>query len=280
VRAAAVQLNSGPDKGRNLATADRLTRAAAADGADLVVLPEKFNLLVGEEEMRAGAEPLDGPAVAWARDTARELAIDLVAGSFSERRPGRERLSNTSVHVGPDGEPRAVYRKIHMFDVDVAGVEYRESATEEPGDEIVVSEARGVPLGMSVCFDLRFPELFRILAVRGARVIAVPAAFTRPTGEAHWELLLRARAVENQAFVVAADQVGEWQPDRESFGASLIADPWGELLARAPDAAAGVHETFVCADLDFARQDELRERLPSLSGRVESAYRWPAGAPA
>ncbi|HLL86878.1 MAG TPA: carbon-nitrogen hydrolase family protein [Thermoleophilaceae bacterium] len=280
MRAAAVQLNSGPDKGRNLATADRLTRAAAADGADLVVLPEKFNLLAGEEEMRAGAEPLDGPAVAWARDTARELAIDLVAGSFSERRPGRERLSNTSVHVGPDGEPRAVYRKIHMFDVDVAGVEYRESATEERGDEIVVSDARGVPLGMSVCFDLRFPELFRILAVRGARVIAVPAAFTRPTGEAHWELLLRARAVENQAFVVAADQVGEWQPGRESFGASLIADPWGELLARAPDAAAGVHETFVCADLDFARQDELRERLPSLSGRVESAYRWPAGAPA
>ena len=278
MRAAAVQLNSGPDKGRNVATADRLTRAAAAEGAELVVLPEKFNLLAGEHEMRAGAEPLHGPTIAWASETARELEIDLVAGSFSELRPGRERLSNTSVHLGPDGEMRAVYRKIHMFDVNVAGVEYRESATEEPGEEIVVSEAGGVPLGLSVCFDLRFPELYRILAVRGARVIAVPAAFTRPTGEAHWELLLRARAVENQAFVVAADQVGEWQSGKESFGASLIADPWGELLACAPDAAAGVHEIFVVAELDFERQDDLRERLPSLSGRVESAYRWPAGA--
>jgi deaminated glutathione amidase len=280
VRAAAVQLNSGTDKARNLAAADRLTRAAAADGAELVVLPEKFNLLAVEDELRGGAEPLDGPTVGWARETARELGIDLVAGSFAERRAERERLSNTSVHIGPDGELRAVYRKIHMFDVTVEGVEYRESATEEPGGEIVVSEAGGVPLGLSVCFDLRFPELFRILAVRGARVIAVPSAFTRPTGEAHWELLLRARAVENQAFVVAADQVGEWQPGKESHGGSMIVDPWGEVLARAPDSRAGGGETFVCADLDFARQDEVRERLPSLAGRVESAYRWPEAAPA
>jgi deaminated glutathione amidase len=280
VRAAAVQLNSGTDKARNLAAADRLTRAAAADGAELVVLPEKFNLLAVEDELRGGAEPLDGPTVGWARETARELGIDLVAGSFAERRAERERLSNTSVHIGPDGELRAVYRKIHMFDVTVEGVEYRESATEEPGGEIVVSEAGGVPLGLSVCFDLRFPELFRILAVRGARVIAVPSAFTRPTGEAHWELLLRARAVENQAFVVAADQVGEWQPGKESHGGSMIVDPWGEVLARAPDSRAGGGETFVCADLHFARQDEVRERLPSLAGRVESAYRWPEAAPA
>ena len=280
MRAAAVQLGSGGDKGRNLAAADRLTRAAAADGAELVVLPEKFNLIGREEEMRGGAEPLDGPTVAWARETAGELGLDLVAGSFAERRPGRERLSNTSVHVGPDGELRAVYRKIHMFDVLVEGVQYRESATEEPGEEIVLSEAAGVPLGMSVCYDLRFPELYRIQAVRGARVLAVPAAFTKPTGEAHWDLLVRARAVENQAFVVAADQTGEWLPGRESFGASMIVDPWGEVLARAPDARAGREETFVCADLDLRRQDEVRERLPSLAGRVESAYRWPVGAPA
>ena len=280
MRAGAVQLNSGPDKGRNLATADRLTRAAAADGAVLVVLPEKFNLLAAEDELVAGAEPLDGPAITWARETARELSIDLVAGSIAERRPGRERLSNTSVHVGPDGEIRAVYRKIHLFDVVVDDVAYRESATEEPGEEIVLSEAGGVPLGLSVCYDVRFPELYRILAVRGARAIAVPAAFTRPTGEAHWDLLIRARAVENQAFVVAAGQTGEWRPGRESFGASMIVDPWGDVLARAPDARAGCEETFVCADLDLARQDEVRERLPSLAGRVEDAYRWPAGAPA
>jgi predicted amidohydrolase len=279
VRAAAVQLNSGPDKGRNLATADRLTRAAAAEGARIVVLPEKFNLLAAEEELVAGAEPLDGPAITWARETARELSIDLVAGSIAARRPGRERLSNTSVHVGPDGEIRAVYRKIHLFDVVVDDVEYRESASEEPGEEIVLSEANGLPLGLSVCYDIRFPELYRILAVRGARAIAVPAAFTRPTGEAHWDLLIRARAVENQAFVIAAGQTGEWQPGRESFGASMIVDPWGEVLARAPDARAGCQETFVCADLDLARQDEVRERLPSLAGRVEQAYRWPAGAP-
>ena len=280
MRAAAVQLNSGADKGRNLATADRLTRAAARDGAELVVLPEKFNLLAEEEEMLAGAEPLDGPTVKWARETAGELGVDLVAGSFSERRPGRERLANTSVHVGPDGELRAVYRKIHMFDVTVGGVEYRESAHEEPGEDIVVSEAGGVPLGLSVCFDLRFPELYRILALRGARVVAVPAAFTRPTGEAHWELLLRARAVENQAFVVAADQVGEWAPGRESFGASMIVGPWGEVLSRAAPVGDGVEEAYVRADLDFAAQDEVRERLPSLTARMDSAYRWPAEVPA
>ncbi len=280
MRAAAVQMNSGDDKEHNLRVADRLTRAAAAEGAELVVLPEKFNLLAGEEKMRAGAEPLEGPSIGWARETARELSVDLVAGSIAERRPGRERLSNTSVHIAPDGEIRAVYRKIHLFDVTVEGVEYRESATEEPGEEIVLSDAGGLPLGLSVCYDLRFPELYRILAVRGARVIAVPAAFTRPTGIAHWDLLIRARAVENQAFVIAAGQTGEWQPGKESFGASIIVDPWGDVLARAPDARARREETFVCADLDVGRQDEVRERLPSLAGRVEEAYRWPSGAPA
>jgi len=278
VRAAAVQLNAGHDKGRNLAVADRLTRAAAEDGADLVVLPEKFNLMGTEQQMRAGAEPLDGPSITWARETARELSIDLVAGSIGERRAGHERLSNTSVHVGRDGEVRAVYRKIHLFDVVVEGIEYRESATEEPGDEIVLSDASGLPLGLSVCYDIRFPELYRILAVRGARVLAIPAAFTKPTGIAHWDLLVRARAVENQAFVIAAGQIGAWLPGKESFGASMIVDAWGEVLARAPDALAGCEETFVCADLDLARQDEVRERLPSLAGRVEGAYRWPTGA--
>jgi len=278
VRAAAVQLNSGADKGRNLAAADRLTRAAAEDGATLIVLPEKFNLLGTEKQMNAGAEPLDGPSVGWAREIARELSIDLVAGSISECRPGHERLSNTSVHVGPEGDVRAVYRKIHLFDVVVDGVEYRESATEERGEEIVLSEAGGLPLGLSVCYDIRFPELYRILAVRGARVLAIPAAFTKPTGLAHWDLLVRTRAVENQAFVIAAGQVGEWLPGKESFGASMIVDAWGEVLARASDASEGVEETFVCADLDLARQDEVRERLPSLAGRVEEAYRWPAGA--
>jgi predicted amidohydrolase len=271
MRAAAVQLNSTEDKDRNLATADRLTREAAADGANLVVLPEKFNVLGTHEDYVAGAETLDGPTVSWARETARELVIDLVAGSIVERREGREKLGNTSVHVGADGEVRGVYRKIHMFDVVVGGQTYRESESEEPGDEIVISEAAdGLPLGMTVCYDLRFPELFRILAVKGARVIALPAAFTKVTGQAHWEILVRARAIENQAFMIAADQIGAHPPDKESFGGSLIVDPWGEVLDRAPD-----EECFIAADLDLERQDEVREQLPSLANRVPAAYRWP-----
>jgi predicted amidohydrolase len=271
MRTAAVQLNSTDDKERNMATADRLVRDAAAEGADLIVLPEKFNVLGEHEDYVRGAETLDGPTITWARDVARELGVDLVAGSIVERREGREKLGNTSVHVGPDGELRAVYRKIHMFDVVVGGIEYRESASEEPGDEIVVSDVGdGIPLGLTVCYDLRFPELFRILAIRGARVITLPAAFTKVTGQAHWEILIRARAIENQAFVVAADQIGTHPPDKESFGGSMIVDPWGEVLARAPD-----EECFIAANLDFARQDEVRDRLPSLANRVAGAYRWP-----
>jgi predicted amidohydrolase len=271
MRGAAVQLNSTDDKQRNLATADRLTREAAGEGAELVVLPEKFNVLGTHDDYIAGAETLDGPTIGWARELARELGIDLVAGSIVERREGREKLSNTSVHVGPDGELKAVYRKIHMFDVVVGGQTYRESESEEPGDELVVSEtADHVPLGLTVCYDLRFPELYRILAIRGARVITIPAAFTKVTGQAHWEILLRARAIENQAFVVAADQVGTHPPDKESFGGSMIVDPWGEVLARAPDG-----ECVVSAELDLARQDEVREQLPSLANRMPGAYRWP-----
>ena len=271
MRTAAVQLNSTDDKERNVAVADRLVRDAAADGADLIVLPEKFNVLGKHDDYIAGAEPLDGPTISWARDTARELSVDLVAGSLVEKREGHDKLGNTSVHVGPDGEVKAVYRKIHMFDVVVGGIEYRESASEEPGDEIVLSEARdGIPLGLTVCYDLRFPELFRILAIRGARVITLPAAFTKVTGRAHWEILVRARAIENQAFLVAADQIGTRPPDKESFGGSMIVDPWGEVLARAPD-----EECFIAANLDFARQDEVRDQLPSLANRVAGAYRWP-----
>ena len=275
MRAAAVQLNSDEDAERNLRVADELTRAAAADGATLIVLPEKFSGLGGDEgSTERVAEPLNGPAIAWARATARELGVDLVAGSIAERRPGREKLSNTSVHVGPDGEIAGLYRKIHMFDVVVGGVEYRESATEEAGEEIALSRlADGTGLGLSVCYDVRFPELFRILAVRGARVIALPAAFTKVTGRAHWEILVRARAIENQAFVVAADQCGVHPPgDKESFGGSLIVDPWGEVLARAGD-----EPCFIAADLDLARQDEVREQLPSLANRMPATYSWPTG---
>src|SRR5260221_9104398 len=269
MRAAAIQLNSNEDKERNLAAADELTRAAASDGADLIVLPEKFNVLGTHEHYAAGAETLDGPTISWARQVAQELSVDLVAGSIVERREGRDKLSNTCVHVGPDGEIRGVYRKIHMFDVVVDGVEYRESESEEPGGDIVVSElGDGEQVGLSVCYDLRFPELFRILAIRGATVITLPAAFTKVTGEAHWEILVRARAIENQAFLVAAGQVGIHPEGKQSYGHSMVADPWGEVLAVVEEDAPG----FCAADLDFARQADVREKLPSLANRVALAY--------
>jgi deaminated glutathione amidase len=272
VRAAAVQLQSTDDKERNLAAADRLVRAAAADGAELVVLPERLDVRGGAAAYAQQAEPLDGRPIAWATQLARELGIDLVAGSVAERREGHDRASNTSVHVGPDGDVKAVYRKIHMFDVEVGGVEYRESEHSEAADEIVVSEAAGgVGLGLTVCYDLRFPELYRILALRGARVVTIPSNFTRVTGEAHWEVLVRARAIENQMFVIAPGQAGRQPPEGESYGNSVIVDPWGVVLARA--GAEG--EGFIAADLDFARQDEVREKLPSLANRVAAAYRWP-----
>jgi predicted amidohydrolase len=271
VRVAAVQLTSTVDRERNLATADRLTRAAAAAGAELVVLPEKWPVLGTPEETAAGAEPLDGPTLTWARDIARELGIELVAGSIAERVPGREKGSNTSVHIGPDGEDRAVYRKIHMFDVEVGGRVYRESEHEQAGDEVVVSEtADGVGLGLTVCYDLRFPELYRILAIRGAQVITVSAAFTLATTREHWEVLLRARAIEDQAFVIASNQVGEHAKGYRSGGRSMIVDPWGVVLAQAPDT-----ETFITAELDLERQAEIRRTLPSLANRRPGAYTWP-----
>ena len=276
MRAAAVQLQSTPDRDRNLEAADRLTRAAAAAGAELVVLPEKWPALGTPEQTIAAAEPFDGPVSEWARAIARELGIDLVAGSFSERVEGDERGRNTSIHVGPDGELRASYRKIHMFDVEVGGRVYKESEHEAPGDEIVVSETSGgTGLGLSICYDVRFPELYRILAVRGAEIVAVPAAFTFATTRDHWEILLRARAIEGQAFVVAANQIGEHAPGIRSGGRSMIVDPWGVVLATAPDT-----ETFAVAELDLERQREIRRTLPSLANRRPEAYRWPSEVPA
>ncbi|HEY4895573.1 MAG TPA: carbon-nitrogen hydrolase family protein [Solirubrobacteraceae bacterium] len=272
MRVAAVQLNSTADRAANQAVADRLVRAAAADGARLIVLPEKWTAMGSDADMRASAEALDGgPTVEWARALARELGIDLVAGSILETLAGRDKLANTSIHVDPDGEVRATYRKIHMFDVEVGGRTYRESDLEEPGDEIVLSRAaNGVELGLTICYDLRFPELYRILAVMGARVVTVPAAFTLATTRDHWETLLRARAIENQSFVIAANQIGAHPAGQHSGGRSMIVDPWGVVLAQAPDG-----EGHIVADLDLARQLEIRDRLPSLANRRPSAYRWP-----
>ena len=274
MRVAAVQLNSGNDKDRNLEVAARLVTEAAADGAQLVALPEKWNLLGDSAALLQGAEPLDGSTISAARSWARDLGIHLVAGSIAERSDDAEKSFNTSTLIGPDGELEARYRKIHMFDVDVGGIAYRESEQEEPGEEIVTAglggALEGMTLGMSVCYDLRFPELYRILAVRGATVITVPSAFTLETGRDHWEVLLRARAIENQAFVVAPNQIGEAPPHYRSYGRSAIVDPWGVVLAQAPD-----EQCFIVADLDLELQDRVRGTLPSLANRRPATYRWP-----
>jgi predicted amidohydrolase len=274
LRVAAVQLNSQQRFDDNLEQADRLTRAAVADGAKLVLLPEKWNVLGTAEQLRAGAQRLDGPAISWARGLASELGIDLVAGSICELEDnGNGRLANTSFHVGADGAIAATYRKIHMFDVTVDGIEYNESEHEQPGEDIVVSaSAGGVELGLTICYDVRFPELYRILALRGARVMLVPAAFTLATTREHWEVLLRARAIENQAFVLAANQIGSHPPGRRSGGRSLIVDPWGVVIAQAGDAV-----TYITADLDLARLEQVRQELPSLANRRPRTYRWPVG---
>ena len=251
-------------------------RAAALDGAELIVLPEKWTAIGSEESLRAAAEPLDGVALSWARRLARELGVELVAGSVLERLPGEEKLANTSVHIDAAGELRASYRKLHMFDVEVGGRRYQESELELPGDEIVLSHtASGAGLGLTVCYDLRFPELYRILAVRGAQLIALPSAFTLATTRDHWEVLVRARAIENQVFMIAANQFGAHPAGQHSGGRSMIVDPWGLVLAQAPDG-----EGHILAEADLERQRQIRASLPSLANRREEAYRWPQEQPA
>jgi len=271
IRVACVQMTSRADKAANLETAERLVSQAAATGADVVVLPEKWNAIGDAALYHATAEPLEGGESVVAMSTwARTHGVTLVGGSIAERREGREKLSNTSLVFDSDGEVVATYRKIHLFDVEVGGVVYRESEAEEPGEEAVVAEAEGWKLGLSVCYDVRFPELYRILALEGAHVVTVPAHFTTPTGKDHWHVLLRARAIENQLYVVAAAQIGETLPGKPAYGRSLIVDPWGLVLAQAAD-----EETVISAELDRVHLESIRAKLPSLANRQANAYRWP-----
>ena len=269
IRLACVQMTSRADKAANLESAERLVARAASTGAGIVVLPEKWNAIGDVKTLHAAAEPIDGGESAEAMSAwAERHGITLVGGSITERRKGREKLSNTCLVFGPDGSLGAVYRKIHLFDVEVGGHVYRESEAEEPGDEPVVAEADGWVLGLSICYDVRFPELYRVLALEGADVLTVPSHFTLHTGRDHWEVLLRARAIENHCYVAAAAQIGETRPGKPSYGRSLIADPWGLVLAQAPD-----EEGVVAADLDHRRLADVRASLPSLASRRPAAYR-------
>jgi predicted amidohydrolase len=272
LRVACAQINSSPSKADNIERMERLVARAAATGADLVLLPEKWNGLGSHEILLDVAESLEGGETVEAMSSwARTHGITLVGGSIAERHEGRQKLSNTCVVFDPDGEIAAVYRKIHMFDVEVGGVVYRESDSEEPGDRPMSCEVEGWRLGLSVCYDVRFPELYRILAVEGAELVTVPAAFTLFTGKDHWELLLRARAVENQCYVVAANQWGLVE-GKASYGRSSIVDPWGVVLAQAAD-----EDGVITAELDRAHMERIRTSLPSLANRQPAAYTWPAG---
>ena len=271
IRVACVQMTSRTDKAANLETAERLVAQAASAGADVVVLPEKWNAIGDSALYHATAELLEGgESVLAMSEWARRHGITLVGGSIAEQREGREKLSNTSLVFDPDGQIVALYRKIHLFDVEVGGVVYRESEAEEPGEEAVVAEAEDWKIGLSVCYDVRFPELYRILALEGAQLVTVPAHFTTPTGKDHWDVLLRARAIENQLYVAAAAQIGETLPGKPAYGRSVIVDPWGIVVAQAPD-----EETVVSAELDRAHLEDIRAKLPSLANRQSNAYRWP-----
>ena len=256
-------MTSVPDLERNLERAARWIGEAAAAGAELVCLPENFPYLQDEDAgPTPAAQELDGSIVEFLRDQAKRYEIVLAGGTLAERIPGERRVYNTAVVIDADGALKAAYRKIHLFDVALPGATYEESRHVAPGEEIVVAETRAGCLGLSVCYDVRFPELYRTLVDRGARFLLVPAAFTVPTGRDHWEVLLRARAIESQAFVLAAAQYGAHTPRRRSYGRSMIVDPWGVVLCTVPDG-----EGIGLADLDFEALDRIRERLPALRHR-------------
>jgi deaminated glutathione amidase len=264
-RVAAVQMTSNEDVERNLETAVRLTREAAADGAALIVLPECFALLGPEQNKLAIAEalPEGGPILARLRELARTVGVELVLGGFWERASDPGKVRNACVHLAADGAVRAVYRKIHLFDGDLPdGTTLRESATVEPGSEPVVTDTRFGKLGLSVCYDLRFPELYRALVDRGAIALTVPAAFTLTTGKDHWHVLLRARAIEAQCYVIAAAQTGRHFGQRVSYGHALICDPWGTVLSE-----CGEGEGYAIAAIDPAVVERVRGSVPSLRHR-------------
>ena len=275
---AAIQLTSTDDVAHNLRRSTALVREAAAAGATLIGLPENFAYLGGDRDHRLSlAEPVGaraaGPILTTMQSLAREVGAWLLLGGFpelGEETPEKatkdgtsKRIRNTAILLSPTGQIAASYRKIHLFDVDVpGGMRFRESEAIDPGDGVVVAETPWGGLGLTICYDLRFPELYRAIAARGARLCAVPAAFTLETGKDHWRVLLRARAIENQLFVFAPAQFGHHGGQRRSFGHALIVDPWGAVVAECGD-----HEGLALATIDFAYQDQVRRNLPCLSHR-------------
>jgi len=263
VRVAVCQLNSRADRPANLKAAAELLERAAAGGADLAVLPEYTDYL-GPAATLPKPEPIDGSYGTFFATAAKELGIWVLAGSFHETGPDKTHTYNTSLLLDRTGAVAAAYRKIHLYDVEIPGrVSYQESASVAPGTQAVCVDVEGVRVGLTICYDLRFPELYRRLAVQSeAQVLLVPAAFMMHTGRDHWEVLLRARAIENQCYVVAAGQTGDHDPGRTCFGRSMVVDPWGTVITQAAD-EVGV----AFAELDLERLARIRAELPSLANR-------------
>jgi len=262
---AAVQLCSTDDLAENLKRARDLVAVGKARGAELVCLPENFAYMRREGSALPCAQDLDGSIVRFLRELAQSQRVWLLGGSFPETIVGDRRVHNTSVLIAPDGKLEAVYRKIHLFDVDLGsagGGAFRESDTFAAGSEVVVADTPFGGLGLSICYDLRFPELYRALTSRGAELIAVPSAFTPQTGRDHWEVLLRARAIESQAFVIAPAQCGQHSPDRASHGRSMIVDPWGLVIAQAGD-----RPDVIVASCDLDAVSRVRRAIPALQNR-------------
>ena len=261
--AAAVQMLASSDKAVNLDEARRWIRAAASQGARVIVLPEVFIWRGNKDEERKSAEAIPGPTSQELARLAREMNIYLLGGSILEEIPGSEKAYNTSLLFAPEGNLLASYRKIHLFDVELKdGVSVRESATRRFGEAPVVAKTELCRMGLSVCYDLRFPELYRALVTQGAEIVFVPSAFTAYTGKAHWEPLLRARAIENQVYVIAPDQFGKSAKSFETYGHSMIVDPWGKILAELPDGPG-----IILAEIDLDYVAKVRTELPALTHR-------------
>ena len=261
--AAAIQMLATSDKEANLREAEGWIRRAHARGAQLVVLPEVFNWRGRGRDAAAHAEPVPGPTTERMSELAAECGVHLLAGSMLEASGPDGRAYNTSVLIGPDAGIIAKYRKIHLFDVDIEGeAPIRESEFRRPGEDVVVADTPLCPMGLSVCYDLRFPELYRRLTAAGAKVVFVPSVFTVPTGRAHWEPLLRARAIENQVYIIAPDQTGRHPDSMDAYGHSMIVDPWGKVIAE-----AGTEPGLVLAEIDLEYLEDVRRRLPALDHR-------------
>ncbi len=271
IKAAVIQTNVGPVLEDNLRATELLIRAAAKEGATLIATPENTCRMRAklEDKFKTSFLEEDHPAIPFYSNLAKELAVTLLIGSISSIRVEGEKLANRSFLFGSDGEVIATYDKIHMFDVDLPnGDKYRESDSNRPGNKMIVADANGLKLGMTICYDVRFPSLYRTLALKSAQILTVPSAFTVPTGQAHWEVLLRARAIENGCFVLAPAQVGVHEGGRATYGHSMILSPWGDKIVEIQGDKPG----YTCAELDLEAVDKARAAIPSLMHGQQGLY--------